>query len=111
MHVEGLPYASNDLSKARAIFAAWKTRRPRGHYTALKVFRAALYEKAGMNFAEMPDPALVADQLSLTKLARVRNCGPTTVASLRRCFTLARDEFEFDRLPLVETTEAGAFHR
>jgi hypothetical protein len=33
MHVEGLPYASNDLSKARAIFAAWKTLRPRGHYT------------------------------------------------------------------------------
>lgn len=33
MHVEGLLYASNDLSKTRAIFAAWKTRRPRGHYT------------------------------------------------------------------------------
>ena len=47
---------------------------------ALKVFRAALHEKAGMNFGEMPDPALVADQLSLTKLACVRNCGPTTVA-------------------------------
>jgi hypothetical protein len=33
---------------------------------ALKVLRAALHEKAGMNLAEMPDPALVADQLSLT---------------------------------------------
>ena len=32
-----------------------------------------------MNLAEMPDPALVADQLSLTGLACVRNCGPTTV--------------------------------
>ena len=32
-HVEALLYASNDLSKARAIFAAWKARRPRGRYT------------------------------------------------------------------------------
>ena len=33
LHVEALLYASNDLSKARAIFAAWKARRPRGRYT------------------------------------------------------------------------------
>jgi hypothetical protein len=30
--VEALLYASNDLSKARAIFTAWKARRPRGRY-------------------------------------------------------------------------------
>ena len=47
------------------------------------MLRAALHEKAGMNLAEMPDPALVADQLSLTELACVRNCGPTTVAEIR----------------------------
>jgi len=50
---------------------------------ALKVLRAALHDKIGMDLAEMPDPALVADQLSLTELARVRNCGPTTVAEIR----------------------------
>jgi hypothetical protein len=33
LHVEALIHASNDLSKAKAIFAAEKTRRPRGHYT------------------------------------------------------------------------------
>ena len=33
LHVEALLYASNDLSKARAIFAAWKARRPRGRCT------------------------------------------------------------------------------
>jgi hypothetical protein len=33
LHVEALLYASNDLSKARAIFAAWKARQPRGRYT------------------------------------------------------------------------------
>ena len=32
-HVEALVHASNDLTKARAIFAAEKTRRPRGRYT------------------------------------------------------------------------------
>ena len=32
LHVEALLYASNDLSKARAIFTAWKARRPRGRY-------------------------------------------------------------------------------
>jgi hypothetical protein len=33
LHVEALLYASNDLSKARAIFAALKARRPHGRYT------------------------------------------------------------------------------
>ncbi len=33
LHVEALVHASNDLSKARAIFAAEKARRPRGRYT------------------------------------------------------------------------------
>jgi hypothetical protein len=32
-HVEALLCASNDLSKARAIFAEWKARRPSGRYT------------------------------------------------------------------------------
>ena len=31
-HVEALLYASNDLSKAKAMFAAWKEARPRGRY-------------------------------------------------------------------------------
>jgi hypothetical protein len=33
LHVEALLYASNDLSKARATFAGWRARRPRGRYT------------------------------------------------------------------------------
>jgi hypothetical protein len=33
LHAEALIHASNDLSKARAVFAAEKARRPRGHYT------------------------------------------------------------------------------
>jgi hypothetical protein len=33
LRVEVLLYASNDLSKARAIFVAWKRRRPRCRYT------------------------------------------------------------------------------
>jgi hypothetical protein len=33
MHVEALIHASNDLTRARAIFAAEKKRRPRGRYT------------------------------------------------------------------------------
>jgi hypothetical protein len=39
MHVEALLYASNDLSKARAIFAAWKARRPRGRYLLRQTIR------------------------------------------------------------------------
>jgi hypothetical protein len=31
-HVEALLYASNDLSKAKAMFAAWKEARPMGPY-------------------------------------------------------------------------------
>jgi hypothetical protein len=31
-HVEALLYASNDLSKAKAMFAAWKEARPRERY-------------------------------------------------------------------------------
>jgi hypothetical protein len=33
LHVLVLLHASNDLSRARAIFAAEKARRPRGRYT------------------------------------------------------------------------------
>jgi hypothetical protein len=39
LHIEALLYSSNDLSKARAIFAAWKARRPRGHYTLRQMIR------------------------------------------------------------------------
>jgi len=49
---------------------------------ALKVLRAALREKAGMDLAEMPDPALVADQISLVDLACERACGPVTLAEI-----------------------------
>ena len=47
---------------------------------ALKVLRAALHEKVGMALDELPDPALVADQISLTELACLRSCGYVTVA-------------------------------
>ena len=50
---------------------------------ALKVLRAPLHAKAGMDLAEMPDPALVADLLSLKELACLRNCGQTTLAEIR----------------------------
>lgn len=33
LHVEALLHASNDLTRARAVFAAEKARRPRGRYT------------------------------------------------------------------------------
>jgi hypothetical protein len=33
LHVKALLHASNDLTRARAIFAAEKKRRPRGRYT------------------------------------------------------------------------------
>jgi hypothetical protein len=33
LHVTALLHASNDLTKARVIFAEEKRRRPRGHYT------------------------------------------------------------------------------
>jgi hypothetical protein len=49
---------------------------------AVRVLRA-VHEKACIDLAEMPDPALVADQLSLRELACVRNCGPITVAEIR----------------------------
>ena len=35
----------------------------------------------------------------------------TNLQVLRRGLTPARDEFEFERLPLHETAEAGALHR
>jgi hypothetical protein len=50
---------------------------------ALKVLRTVLHEKVGMDLDSVLDPALVADQLSLTELACVRSCGPTTVAEIR----------------------------
>ena len=46
---------------------------------ALKVLRAVLHEKANVDLAEMPDPALVADQISLFELTCERACGPVTL--------------------------------
>ena len=50
---------------------------------ALKVLRAVLHEKANVDLAEMPDPALVADQISLFELTCERACGPVTLAEIR----------------------------
>ena len=62
---------------------------------AVKVLRAVLHEKAGMDLAEMPDPALAADQLSLTELACVPNCGPITVAEIRDWVRSLGNELRF----------------
>ena len=51
---------------------------------ALGVLRAALHEKAGIDLAEMPDPALVADRVSLAELACQPNCGGVTLAEIRK---------------------------
>ncbi len=45
---------------------------------ALKVLRTVLHEKVGMDLDEVPDPALVADQLSRAELACLRGCGMVT---------------------------------
>jgi hypothetical protein len=50
---------------------------------ALKVLRAALHEKVGVPLDELPDPAVVADHISLTELACLRSCGYVTVAEIR----------------------------
>lgn len=39
LHVEALLHASNDLSRARAIFVAERKRRPRGRYTLRQSIR------------------------------------------------------------------------
>jgi hypothetical protein len=57
-----LPPRGASASKRRGMEAGLSDR-------ALKVLRAALHEKTGMDLAEMPDPALVADQISLFELA------------------------------------------
>jgi len=46
---------------------------------ALKVLRGVLH----MDSAEMPDPAVVADRISLFELACERACGPVTLAEIR----------------------------
>jgi hypothetical protein len=46
---------------------------------ALKVLRTVLHEKVGMDLDSVLDPALVADQLSLTELACVRSCSLTVL--------------------------------
>jgi hypothetical protein len=51
---------------------------------ALRVLRELLHEKIGSDLGEMPDPALVADHVSHADLARRRNCGPVTLAEIRR---------------------------
>ena len=50
---------------------------------ALRVLRAVLHKKANMDLAAMPDPALVADQISLFDLACERACGPATLSEIR----------------------------
>jgi hypothetical protein len=49
---------------------------------ALKVLRAALHEKVGMNLDEMPNPKLVAAHISVAELASQPNCGRTTLAEI-----------------------------
>jgi hypothetical protein len=44
------------------------------------VLHVVLHEKAGTDLAEMPDPALVADQMSLIGFTCLRGCGTVTVA-------------------------------
>jgi hypothetical protein len=51
---------------------------------ALKMLRTILHEKAGMDLDEVPDPAMVADQISLAELACLRGCGTGTVAEVRK---------------------------
>jgi hypothetical protein len=51
---------------------------------ALKMLRTVLHEKVGMDLDEVPDPAMVADQISLAELARLRGCGTVTVAEVRK---------------------------
>jgi len=50
---------------------------------ALRVLRAVLNEKAGRDLNEIPDPALVADRVSLTELARQPNCGRVTITEIQ----------------------------
>jgi hypothetical protein len=72
---------------------------------ALKVLRAALHEKAGMDLAELPDPALVADQISLVELACERACGPVTLAEIRNW--VRNHGYEFWRPPLTPTKHSA----
>ncbi len=51
---------------------------------ALKMLRTLLHEKVGMDLDEVPDPALVANQISLAELACLRGCGTVTVAEIRK---------------------------
>ena len=51
---------------------------------ALKILRTVLHEKVGMDLDEVPDPALVANQISLAELACLRGCGTVTVAEVRK---------------------------
>jgi hypothetical protein len=51
---------------------------------ALKILRTVLHEKVGMDLDEVPDPALVADQISLEELACLQGCGTITVAEVRK---------------------------
>ena len=50
---------------------------------ALRALRVILYEKIGMSWEEMPDPALVAEHVSLVELASQRNCGKRTLLEIR----------------------------
>ena len=50
---------------------------------ALRILRAILHNKANTDLAAMPDPALVAEQISLVDLACERACGPVTLSEIR----------------------------
>ena len=50
---------------------------------ALRILRAILHNKANTDLAAMPDPALVADQISVVDLASERACGPVTLSEIR----------------------------
>jgi hypothetical protein len=50
---------------------------------ALMVLRAMLHEKANIDLAEIPDPAIVVQRISLFELACERACGPVTLAEIR----------------------------
>ena len=51
-------------------------------YRALTVLRAILHQKANVDLAEIPDPAIVVERISLLELACERTCGPVTRSQL-----------------------------
>jgi hypothetical protein len=50
---------------------------------ALTVLRAILHQKANVDLAEIPDPAIVVERISLLELACERTCGPVILLEIR----------------------------